>query len=142
MLDSMPDGDEGRADVTDSGPAAEGARNPHEEITVRRPVPEAPSAAGESARIPRVNGLEGDVIVIGAGVTGLTAALALKRAARRVIVLDARPLRESESCRTTAHLTEVPDTRLSVLLKRFGLDDTRLLIEGQRLAIAHIEQWA
>jgi glycine/D-amino acid oxidase-like deaminating enzyme len=142
MLDSMPDGDEGRADVTDSGPAAEGARNPHEEITVRRPVPEAPSAAGESARIPRVNGLEGDVIVVGGGVTGLTAALALKRASRRVIVLDARGLKESESCRTTAHLSEVPDTRLSVLVKRFGIDDTRLLIEGQRLAIGHIEQWA
>jgi glycine/D-amino acid oxidase-like deaminating enzyme len=83
-----------------------------------------------------------DVIVVGAGVTGLTAALALKQASRRVIVLDARALRESESCRTTAHLTEVPDTRLSVLVKRFGIDDTRLLIEGQRLAIGHIEQWA
>ena len=142
MLDSMPDGDDGRTDVTDSGPVAESARNPHEEITVRRPVPEAPSAgAGNTRAIPRVNGLEGDVIVIGAGVTGLTAALALKRAARRVIVLDARALKESESCRTTAHLSEVPDTRLSVLVKRFGIDDTRLLIEGQRLAIAHIEQW-
>ena len=142
MLDSMPDGDERRADVTGAGAVAEGARNPHEEITVRMPVPEPPSAGAESARIPRVNGLEGDVIVIGAGVTGLTAALLLKRAARRVIVLDARPLKESESCRTTAHLTEVPDTRLSVLVKRFGIDDTRLLIEGQRLAIGHIEQWA
>ena len=142
MLDSRPDGDEGRADVTDSRVVAEGTRNPHEEITVRRPMPQGPSAADENARIPRVNGLEGDVIVIGAGVTGLTAALALKRAARRVIVLDARALKESESCRTTAHLSEVPDTRLSVLVKRFGVDDTRLLIEGQRLAIGHIEQLA
>ncbi len=144
MLDSMPDGDDRRTDVADSGPVvAENARSTPDEITVRRRAPETPADSAESARgTPRVNGLEGDVIVIGAGVTGLTAALALKRASRRVIVLDARALRESESCRTTAHLSEVPDTRLSVLLKRFGLDDTRLLIEGQRLAIAHIEQWA
>jgi len=143
MLDSMPDADDRRADVTDSGAAAEGAHNPNDEITVRRPVPEAPGASADSVRhIPRVNGLEGDVIVVGAGVTGLTAALALKRASRRVIVLDARGLKESESCRTTAHLSEVPDTRLSVLIKRFGIDDTRLFIEGHRLAIAHIEQWA
>lgn len=144
MLDSMPDGDDRRADVKDSGPVVEeGARNPNDDITVRRPVPEPPGEVTDSARhIPRVNGLEGDVIVVGAGVTGLTAALALKRASRRVIVLDARGLKESESCRTTAHLTEVPDARLSVLLKRFGLDDTRLFIEGQRLAITHIEEWA
>ena len=143
MLDSMPDGDDGRADVKDTGSVGEGTRNTNDEITVRRHVPEPPGAIADGARhIPRVNGLEGDVIVVGAGVTGLTAALALKRASRRVIVLDARALKESESCRTTAHLTEVPDTRLSVLLKRFGLDDTRLFIEGQRLAIAHIEQWA
>ncbi len=141
MLDSMPDGDDGRGDVTDSGPVAESPRSTHHEVTVRRLVHEPPQDAADCVRgIPRVNGLEGDVIVIGAGVTGLTAALALKRASRRVIVLDARPLKESESCRTTAHLSEVPDTRLSVLLKCFGLDDTRLLIEGQRLAIAHIEQ--
>jgi len=142
MLDSMPDGDEGRADVTDSGLVVERTRNPHEEITVRMPVPQPPGATAESAGIPRVNGLEGDVVIIGGGVTGLTAALALKRASRRVIVLDARALRESESCRTTAHLTEVPDTRLSVLVKRFGIEDTRLLVEGQRLAMGHIEQWA
>src|SRR4029078_715661 len=114
MLDSMPDGDEGRADVTDSGAVAEGARNPHEEITVRMPVPQPPGATAASGGIPRVNGLEGDVIVVGAGVTGLTAALARKHAPTRVIVLDARARRECESCRTTAHLTEVPDTRLSV----------------------------
>jgi len=142
MLDSMPDGDEGRADVTDSGLVVERTRNPHEEVTVRMPVPQAPGATAESGGIPRVNGLEGDVVIVGGGVTGLTAALALKRAARRVIVLDARALRESESCRTTAHLTEVPDTRLSVLVKRFGIEDTRLLVEGQRLAMGHIEQWA
>jgi glycine/D-amino acid oxidase-like deaminating enzyme/nitrite reductase/ring-hydroxylating ferredoxin subunit len=90
---------------------------------------------------PRVQGLEADVVVIGAGITGLTAALALKRAARRVVVLDARAFKESESCRTTAHLTEVLDTRLATLLRRFGPDDTRLILEGQRHAIEQIETW-
>jgi glycine/D-amino acid oxidase-like deaminating enzyme len=116
-------------------------RNP--ETPQPRPAEATPVASDVvSSRVrgtPRVQGLVGDVIVIGAGVTGLTAALALKRASRRVIVLDARGLKESESCRTTAHLSEVPDTRLSVMLRRFGLDDTRLFIESQRHAIAHIE---
>ncbi len=109
--------------------------------TQQRSPDSVPVLSDRPRSTPRVQGLEGDVIVIGAGVTGLTAALSLKRASRRVIVLDARSLREGESCRTTAHLSEVPDTRLSVLLRRFGLDDTRLVIEGHRHAIAHIQRW-
>jgi glycine/D-amino acid oxidase-like deaminating enzyme/nitrite reductase/ring-hydroxylating ferredoxin subunit len=92
--------------------------------------------------VPNVNGLEADVVIIGAGITGLTAGLTLKRAGRRVVVLDAQRGKNNESCRTTAHLTEVMDTRFATLLRRFGFEDTQLIIEGQRHAISQIERWA
>jgi len=96
----------------------------------------------ERSEVPSVQGLEADVIVIGAGVTGLTAGLALKLAGRRVVVLEAQRSRNNESSRTTAHLTEVMDTRFGALLRRFGFEDTQLIIEGQRHAINMIERWA
>ena len=98
MLDSMPDGDEGRADVTDSGLVAERSAQPprgdhraHARApTAGRHCRERGHAARERARGRRRSSSA-------AGVTGLTAALALKRASRRVIVLDARALeRERE----------------------------------------------
>jgi glycine/D-amino acid oxidase-like deaminating enzyme/nitrite reductase/ring-hydroxylating ferredoxin subunit len=92
--------------------------------------------------VPNVNGLEADVVIIGAGITGLTAGLTLKRAGRRVVLLDAQRGKNNESCRTTAHLTEVMDTHFATLLRRFGFEDTQLLIEGHRHAIGQIERWA
>ena len=97
--------------------------------------------AGRSTGAGRVHGLEADVVVIGAGITGLTAAWALKQASRRVVVLEARETRDNESDRTTGHLTEVLDTRLAGLLRRLGPEDARLMIEGQRKAIDQIESW-
>ena len=91
---------------------------------------------------PRIQGLEADVVIIGAGITGLTAGLALKRAGRRVVVLEAQRSTNGESSRTTAHLTEVADTRFATLLKRFGVQNTQLFIEGQLQAIDQIENWA
>ena len=91
---------------------------------------------------PRVQGLEVDVVIIGAGIAGLTAALTLKRAGRRVVVLEAKRSQSGESSRTTAHLTEVADTRFATLLKRFGVQNTQLFIEGQLHAIDQIERWS
>ena len=104
-------------------------------------LPKRERDAEPSPATPRVQGLQADVVVIGAGVTGLTAALALKRASKRVVVLDAGTQQTGESSRTTAHLTEVLDMRLATLLARLGRDDARLLIEGQRQAIDQIEGW-
>ena len=70
-----------------------------------------------SSPFPRYPGLDGDaeadVVVIGAGITGLTAAYRLARAGRSVLVMERGRCASADTGHTTAHLTMVTDTRLS-----------------------------
>ena len=61
-----------------------------------------------------------DVVVVGAGVTGLTAAYTLLRAGRSVLVMERGRCVTGDTGYTSAHLTMVTDTRLPELVKRFG----------------------
>ena len=79
-----------------------------------------------------------DVAVVGAGITGVTAARLLQSAGRKVAILEARRVGKGETGKTTAHLTEALDTRYHLLISRFGVDGARMAAEGQRLAIDQI----
>ena len=57
-----------------------------------------------------------DVAVVGGGITGITAALLLARAGRRVAVIEARRIGKGETGKTTAHLTEVLDVPFHALV--------------------------
>lgn len=83
-----------------------------------------------------------DVVVIGAGITGLTAAYLLKRSGRRVCVLERDRLGAGDTGSTTAHLTYVTDASLPKLVKTFGKDAARLAWQGGEVAIALIESLA
>lgn len=86
-------------------------------------------------RYPALTGaLEVDVAVIGGGITGVTAAVLLSRAGRRVALLEARRLAEGATGGTTAHLTEALDARYRVLVRRFGLEGARLAAASARAA--------
>ena len=61
-----------------------------------------------------------DVLVIGAGITGLTTAYLLKQAGVRVAVVDQKSIGSGETSHTTAHLTFVTDARLNELASRLG----------------------
>ncbi len=61
-----------------------------------------------------------DVVVVGGGITGLTAAYQLKRAGKRVCVLERDRIGFVDTGNTTGHLTYVTDLRLSKLVKTFG----------------------
>ncbi len=89
---------------------------------------------------PLPNAIETDVVVIGSGITGLTAALLLQKAGRRVVVIEARTLGSGDTSRTTAHLTEIVDSRYHALEHTFGKAAARLVAESSRAAIDLLEQ--
>ena len=90
--------------------------------------------------LPLATDLEFDVAVIGAGITGLTAAHQLSRQGQRVIVLERGTVGHGESGQTTAHLSARPDLNLSELIERFGEQAVRRIWQGGMEAIKHIEE--
>lgn len=92
---------------------------------------------------PRFDSLKGDAqfdaVIIGGGITGLTAAWMLKQAGRKVGLFDKGRIGVAETGHTTAHLTYVTDERLSTLVKNFGEDVARLVWQAGDLAIDTIE---
>jgi len=89
-----------------------------------------------TARRARYPALDGDasveVAVVGAGITGLTAALLLARAGRRVAILEADRVGGGTSGATSAHVTEVSDAPYTQLIEKFGEDGARAFAGAYR----------
>jgi glycine/D-amino acid oxidase-like deaminating enzyme/nitrite reductase/ring-hydroxylating ferredoxin subunit len=85
------------------------------------------------------NDIEADVVIVGAGVTGLTAALLLADAGRRVVVLERDRCGGGDTSHTTAHLTMVTDMRLTELAERFGTSHAQAVWDAGLAAIATID---
>ena len=94
------------------------------------------------ARPPLDRPLEVDVAIVGAGITGLTAAALLGRSRLRIAVLERDRIGSGETGNTTSHLTEAIDVRYQTVVKDFGVDAARLVARSQRDAIALIETFA
>jgi glycine/D-amino acid oxidase-like deaminating enzyme/nitrite reductase/ring-hydroxylating ferredoxin subunit len=97
------------------------------------------SSASSPAFAPLSDDIETDVLVVGAGVTGLTAAARLVDTGRRVTVVDRGRCASIDSGHTTAHLSMVTDTRLSALVEQFGRDHAQAVWDAGIAAIAHID---
>jgi glycine/D-amino acid oxidase-like deaminating enzyme/nitrite reductase/ring-hydroxylating ferredoxin subunit len=80
-----------------------------------------------------------DVVVVGGGITGLTAAYLLTLDGRRVALLEREDLAMIDTGHTSAHLTMVTDDRLSGLVKRFGRDHAQAVWDAGLAAIAQID---
>ena len=80
-----------------------------------------------------------DVVVVGAGITGLTAAYLLTKAGRTVAVLDRNDAVQGDTGYTSAHLTMVTDAWLSELVDRFGRDHAQAVWDAGLAAIAQID---
>jgi glycine/D-amino acid oxidase-like deaminating enzyme/nitrite reductase/ring-hydroxylating ferredoxin subunit len=83
---------------------------------------------------------EADVVVVGGGITGLTAAYLLAEAGKRVIVLERGRCAGTDTGHTSAHLTMVTDARLSELVKRFGRTHAQAVWDAGLAAIATIDE--
>lgn len=83
--------------------------------------------------------LKCDVLIVGAGISGLTTAYLLAKEGRNVTVIDASRPGDGETGNTTAHLASALDDRFSELEKIFGREGAYLAAESHRTAINAIE---
>lgn len=81
-----------------------------------------------------------DVIVVGAGITGLVTAYRLQQSGKKVMVLEKDKVAGGETAYTTAFITYVIDTDLPVLTKRFGKENAKMIWNSATEAIDYIEE--
>ncbi|MCA1564230.1 MAG: FAD-dependent oxidoreductase [Acidobacteria bacterium] len=82
---------------------------------------------------------QADVVIVGAGIAGLTTAYLLTKEGKRVVVLDDGPLAGGETCRTTAHLVNALDERYYEIERLHGERGARLAAESHTAAVDQIE---
>jgi glycine/D-amino acid oxidase-like deaminating enzyme/nitrite reductase/ring-hydroxylating ferredoxin subunit len=94
----------------------------------------------ETSYPPLAGDLEVDVAIVGAGLTGLVAAWLLTEAGKRVAVLEQGRIVSGETGHTTAHVTELVDTRYHVIEQDFGREGARLVAQSNHEAIDWIDR--
>ena len=73
-----------------------------------------------------------DVIVVGAGITGLMTAVLLARAGKDVLVLEARTVGACATGNTTAKISLLQGSHLSKILSKHGKGVARAYVDGNR----------
>ena len=86
--------------------------------------------------------VEADVAVLGAGVTGLTAALLLKEAGLRVAVVEAERVAMGATVRSTVKVTAGHGLLYSELVKRFDVETARTYAEANMAGLEEIVSMA
>ena len=81
-----------------------------------------------------------DVLVIGAGITGITTAYLLKKAGFTVALTDRERVAALDTGHTTAHLTYITDVDLHKLADNFGNDHAQAAWDAGAAAIDEIER--
>ena len=98
-------------------------------------------ATGGTTDYPTLHGdMEVDVAVIGAGIAGLTAALALKRAGRRVAVVEAARVGTGVTGHTTGKVTSLQRLAYTGLRESHGIDTARAYGQANEAALRHIAE--
>src|SRR5207248_8039277 len=97
----------------------------------------------DSAPIRRFRRLERnvnvDVVVVGAGITGITTAHLLKETGLTVALIERERVASIDTGHTTAHLTYVTDVELQELARNFGNDHAQAAWDAGAAAIDEIE---
>jgi glycine/D-amino acid oxidase-like deaminating enzyme/nitrite reductase/ring-hydroxylating ferredoxin subunit len=80
-----------------------------------------------------------DVLIVGAGITGLTAAYLLTAAGKSVAVIERERGAQIDTGHTSAHLTMVTDRRLTDLASSFGRNHAQAVWDAGLAAIVQID---
>src|SRR5436190_12510849 len=93
----------------------------------------------DNAPAPRFSPLKDDlavdVLIVGGGITGITAAYLLKRSGCTVALVERDRCASVDTAHTTAHLTCVTDSPLSELVQNFGRDHAQAVWDAGLSAI-------
>ncbi len=84
--------------------------------------------------------LKVDVLVVGAGITGVTTAYLLKKSGIKIALVERERVASVDTGHTTAHLTYVMDTTLQALAKSFGRDHAQAAWDAGAAAVDEIER--
>jgi glycine/D-amino acid oxidase-like deaminating enzyme/nitrite reductase/ring-hydroxylating ferredoxin subunit len=98
------------------------------------------ATAAERSDPPLLGERDADVVVVGAGIVGLSVALLAVEAGLDVVVLEARQLASGTTGGTTGKVTSQNGTRLRELRGRFGADGARRYTQLTEGGIARLDE--
>lgn len=84
--------------------------------------------------------LQPDIVIIGGGIAGLTAAYFLQKNGKKVVVLEAERIVCGTTGYTTAKLTIQHEAKYSFLKQNFGIEKARLYAQSNQWAIEEVEK--
>ena len=90
------------------------------------------------AYAPLAADLSVDVVIVGGGISGVTAAYLMKRAGLRVAVVERHRIGSGQAGRSTAHVTAVSDVPLPTLTDRLGSEQAHAVWDAGFAAIARL----
>jgi glycine/D-amino acid oxidase-like deaminating enzyme len=103
----------------------------------------AATVADRQTRHPPLQGdLEVHVAIVGGGIVGLSAALLLQRAGRRVAVIEATAVGQQVTGRSTAKITSQHGLIYQALERSFGADGARIYGAANEAGLAQIARFA
>ena len=87
---------------------------------------------------PKMQNVTVDVAIVGAGITGITAAYLLKKAGKTVALVEGQKIANSASGHTTAKVTSLHQLIYATLIDRHGEDKARLYGESNQAGVEFV----
>lgn len=87
---------------------------------------------------PKMENVTVDIAIVGAGITGITAAYLLKKAGKTVALIEAQQIAASASGHTTAKVTSLHQLIYANLIDKIGEDKARLYGESNQAGVEFV----